>query len=137
MAAIEEARLVAVASRTLDRAQQFAETFGVRSADGSPGAYGDYAALLADREVEVVYIPLPNHLHVEWSIKALEAGKHVLVEKPLARNLDEADAIVAAGDRCAVLLENRLGGFVPAQRDILKRIEATAPEGADLTSWRY
>jgi predicted dehydrogenase len=76
--------LVGVASRSLEKAQNVADQLGI------PKAYGSYEELLADPEIEAVYIPLPNHLHVLWSIKALEAGKHVLCEKPLG--LDEKDA---------------------------------------------
>lgn len=76
--------VVAVGSRDLDRATAWADDLGVATAHDS------YEALLADADVDVVYNPLPNHLHVDWSIAALEAGKHVLCEKPLG--LDTADA---------------------------------------------
>jgi len=89
---VKSSALVAVASRTLDKAQQFAEQFEV------PAAYGSYDALLADPDVEVVYIPLPNHLHAEWSIQALRAGKHVLCEKPLAMDAAEARQVQAVRD---------------------------------------
>ena len=59
----------------------------------------DYDAMLADPTIEAVYIPLPNHLHVEWTLKALEAGKHVLTEKPIAMTAPEIDALIAARDR--------------------------------------
>ena len=67
--------------------------------------YDSYEALLADPQIEAVYIPLPNHLHVPWSVKALEAGKHVLCEKPIALDAEEAEQLIAARDRsgCQVL----------------------------------
>ncbi len=74
----------AIASRNKYSAEKVAERFSI------PKAYGSYEALLEDDEIEAVYIPLPNHLHVPWSIKALEAGKHVLVEKPIGLSSEEA-----------------------------------------------
>jgi predicted dehydrogenase len=83
----------AVASRDGGRAARIAASFGIaRSYDG-------YQALLDDPQIEAIYNPLPNHLHVEWTVKALEAGKHVLCEKPIALNAAEAQAIIAARDR--------------------------------------
>jgi xylose dehydrogenase (NAD/NADP) len=84
--------LTAIASRTLSKAQKVAAQFNI------PRAYGSYEALLADPEIEAVYIPLPNGYHAEWSIKAMRAGKHVLCEKPLAMNAAEARAIQAVRD---------------------------------------
>ena len=84
--------LVAVASRDAARAAAFATTHGI---DRSYGAYDD---LLADPAVDVVYIALPNHLHAPWAIRALEAGKHVLCEKPLALRPEDVDAIIAASE---------------------------------------
>jgi predicted dehydrogenase len=85
--------LTTVASRTLDRAREYAAEWKI------PRALGSYEALVADPEVDVVYNPLPNHLHVEWTIRALEAGKHVLCEKPLALSIDEIDRVAAAAAR--------------------------------------
>jgi len=85
--------LTAVASRTLDRAREYAAEWSI------PRALGSYEALIADPLIDVIYIPLPNHLHVEWTVKALEAGKHVLCEKPLALSVADVDRIVEASRR--------------------------------------
>ena len=89
----QHVELVAVASRDLTRARAFAAEFGM------PRAYGSYDELLADPGVEVVYNPSPNHLHVPWSIKALEAGKHVLCEKPVGLDAAEAQALLDVARR--------------------------------------
>jgi len=86
-------KLVAVASRSQEKADAYAREKKI------PRAYGSYADLLADPDIDVIYNPLPNHLHAEWTIKAVEAGKHVLCEKPLALSLDEVDAMAAAAER--------------------------------------
>jgi predicted dehydrogenase len=80
----------AIASRNLDRAQAAARQLGI------PKAYGSYEALLADPDIDAIYNPLPNHLHVPWSIKALKAGKHVLCEKPLGLTAAEAQQLLDA-----------------------------------------
>jgi predicted dehydrogenase len=80
--------ITAIASRDPGRAKKAAKKLGI------PRAYGSYEELLADQEIAAVYIPLPNHLHVEWTIKSLEAGKHVLVEKPLGMNLKEVERLL-------------------------------------------
>jgi predicted dehydrogenase len=82
--------LLAVGSRSQATADAYAKEKKIERAHGS------YEALLADPDIDVIYNPLPNHLHAEWTIKAVEAGKHVLCEKPLALTLDEVDAIKAA-----------------------------------------
>jgi xylose dehydrogenase (NAD/NADP) len=90
--------LLGVASRTQERAEQYASWWEI------PRAYGSYDALLADDEIDAVYISLPNTLHCEWSIKAMEAGKHVLCEKPLSRHPDEVTAAFDTADRTGRLL---------------------------------
>ena len=82
--------LIAVASRSLDAARDYANKEGI------PRAYGSYEELLTDPEIDAVYISLPNHLHCEWSVAAAESGKHVLCEKPLVLTLDEMDRVEAA-----------------------------------------
>src|SRR4029077_12787105 len=95
----EWSQVVAIASRDLKRAQQAAEQLGIRK------AYGSYEDLLADPEVEAIYNPLPNHLHVPWSIKAAEAGKHVLCEKPISLTMEEAISLLRTRDRTGVKIE--------------------------------
>ena len=89
----QHAEVAGIASRSLDRAQRAAQELGL------PKAYGSYDSLLADPDIDAVYIPLPNHLHVPWSIKCLEAGKHVLCEKPVGLTSTEAQELAAAGKR--------------------------------------
>lgn len=109
---------VAVASRNYDRARQFAEELGI------PRAYGGYDELLADPEVEVVYIPLPNHLHAEWTMKAADAGKHVLCEKPMAVDAREAQQIADhCRDRGVLLMEGFMYRHNPRTRLIREMIE--------------
>jgi predicted dehydrogenase len=88
--AVAGAELRAVASRQGDRAVAYAREWAI------PASHGSYQALLADPDVDVVYVPLPNSLHVEWTIAALEAGKHVLCEKPLALTVEDVDRVAAA-----------------------------------------
>ena len=82
--------LLGAASRNLSTAEAYAREWDI------PRAYGSYEDLLADPQIDIIYNPLPNHLHAEWTIKALHAGKHVLCEKPLALSLAEVDAISTA-----------------------------------------
>jgi predicted dehydrogenase len=96
--ASEKVDLVAVASRDLGRAEEYARKWEI------PVACGSYEELLADESIEAVYISLPNTLHCEWSVKAVEAGKHVLCEKPMSRHPDEVVAAFDAADREGRLL---------------------------------
>lgn len=88
----EASEVVAICSRNLENATAVAKDLGI------PKAYGSYEELLADPDIDAIYNPLPNHLHVEWTLKAMEAGKHVLCEKPIG--LDAAD-VQKLIDRCA------------------------------------
>jgi predicted dehydrogenase len=96
MQAGEWSDVAAIASRDRRKAEQAAAKLGI------PKAYGSYEELLADREIEAIYNPLPNHLHVPWSLKAAEAGKHVLCEKPLSLTVAEAKTLLAVRDRTGV-----------------------------------
>jgi len=96
----QRGEVVAIASRDGGTAQRVADALEI------PRAHGSYEALLADPEVDAVYIPLPNHLHLEWTIAAARAGKHVLCEKPLALSSADAERMVeAAGEAGVVLME--------------------------------
>src|SRR6202453_4186416 len=92
----EWSEIAGIASRDGKKAEEAAAKLGIAK------AYGSYEELLADREIEAIYNPLPNHLHVPWSIKAAEAGKHVLCEKPLSMTVAEAKTLLAARDRSKV-----------------------------------
>jgi predicted dehydrogenase len=94
----EVARIDAIASRDSARAKAAAARLGIAK------AYGSYEALLADPAIEAIYNPLPNELHVEWTIRALAAGKHVLCEKPIALDAAEGQALVAARARSGKLV---------------------------------
>jgi predicted dehydrogenase len=92
----EWSEITAIASRDLNKARATASALKIQK------AYGSYEKLLSDPEIEAVYNPLPNHLHVPWSIKAAEAGKHVLCEKPIALNAAEARTLLAVRERTGV-----------------------------------
>ncbi len=94
----ENCELYAIAGRSLEKAKAFQEEFGFEK------AYGSYDELLADPEVEAIYIPLPNTMHCEWSIKAMEAKKHVLCEKPLAPSEEVAKQMIDAANENGVIL---------------------------------
>ena len=92
----ECSEVVAIASRDVERAKSAAAKLGISK------AYGSYEELLADPDVEAIYNPLPNHLHVPWSIKAAEAGKHVLCEKPIGLTVEEAKSLLEARNRTSM-----------------------------------
>ena len=94
----ERSELVAVASRDQAKAEAYAQDWMI------PRAYGSYEALLADKDIDAIYNSLPNGLHAEWSIKCAEAGKHVLVEKPLALTTAEVDRMIAAARQNRVIM---------------------------------
>lgn len=113
--------LIAVASRGQARADEYAKRWGIQR------AYGSYDALLADPQIEAVYISLPNSMHCEWAIKALEAGKHVLCEKPLSRHANEVVAAFDAADRAGRLLSE---AFMYRHNPQTKRAKQLVDEGA-------
>ena len=94
----ENCILTAIAGRSKEKAEEFKNLFGFEK------AYDSYEALLADPEIEAVYIPLPNQLHCEWAIKAMQAGKHVLCEKPLAPSVEDVEKMISASKENNVLL---------------------------------
>jgi D-xylose 1-dehydrogenase (NADP+, D-xylono-1,5-lactone-forming) len=113
--------VLAVASRDQARAEAYAREHSIER------AYGGYDALLADPDVEAVYISLPNSLHVDWSIRALEAGKHVLCEKPLTRRPEDAERAFDAAERAGrVLME----AFMYRHHPQTRRIKQLVDEGA-------
>jgi predicted dehydrogenase/aryl-alcohol dehydrogenase-like predicted oxidoreductase len=110
-------RLVAVAGRSLERARAFAD------AHGAPRAYGRHEELLADDEVDAVYIATPHPMHAEWAIKAAEAGKHVLCEKPLTINHAEAMAVIeAAREHDVFLMEAYMYRCVPQTQRLVELV---------------
>lgn len=113
--------LMAVASRDQARAQEYARAWEIER------AYGSYEALLGDPDVEAVYISLPNSLHVEWSIRSVEAGKHVLCEKPLDRRPEEVErAFDAAGRAGRLLMEAFMYRHNPQTREVAELVRTGA-----------
>lgn len=94
----ERSEVAGIASRDVVRAREAAAQLGI------PKAYGSYEEMLADPEIDAIYNPLPNHLHVPWSIRAAEAGKHVLCEKPVGLDAAEVRQLIAARDRAGVVM---------------------------------
>jgi D-xylose 1-dehydrogenase (NADP+, D-xylono-1,5-lactone-forming) len=117
----DRAHVAAVASRTRDRAEAYARENEIERAHGS------YEALLEDPEIEAVYISLPNSLHVEWSIRALEAGKHVLCEKPLDRRPERVEEAFDAAERADRFL---MEAFMYRHHPQTKHLVALVGEGA-------
>jgi predicted dehydrogenase len=112
--------LVAVASRDQMRADAYARKWGIER------AYGSYESLLADADIEAVYISLPNTMHPEWSIKSVEAGKHVLCEKPFTRHPEDVDEAFDAADRAGRLLSE---AFMYRHHPQSKRLRELIDEG--------
>ena len=98
MVQAENCSLYGIAGRSMEKARAFQQEFGFEK------AYDSYDALLADPQVEAVYIPLPNELHYEWTMKAMRAGKHVLCEKPLAPTPEQVQQLYAEAEACGVIL---------------------------------
>jgi xylose dehydrogenase (NAD/NADP) len=119
--ASDKVDLLAVASREQSRAEAYAQEWEI------PRAYGSYEELLADDEVEAVYISLPNTLHCEWSIHAVEAGKHVLCEKPMSRRAVDVEGAFDAADRAGRIL---MEAFMYRHNPQAKRLRQLVGEGA-------
>ncbi|MBT9371400.1 Gfo/Idh/MocA family oxidoreductase [Rhizobium sp. CSW-27] len=117
----ENAVVTAIASRDEARARAMADRFSV------PHAFGSYEAMLASDLIDAVYIPLPTSQHVEWTIKAADAGKHVLCEKPIALKADEIDQLIAARDRNKVLIAE---AFMITYAPVWHKVRALLAEGA-------
>jgi xylose dehydrogenase (NAD/NADP) len=120
-AASSELEVVAVASRTQERADAYARERGIAR------AYGSYDALLADDTIDAVYISLPNSLHCEWSIRALEAGKHVLCEKPMSSSPAEVEAVFDVADACD---RRCMEAFMWRHNPQTRRLEQLVADGA-------
>jgi D-xylose 1-dehydrogenase (NADP+, D-xylono-1,5-lactone-forming) len=116
-----QVEVLAVASRSQAAADAYSARVEI------PRAYGSYEGLLADRDIEAVYIPLPNSLHVEWTIRALEAGKHVLCEKPLDRRAGEVVRAFDAAERAGLILSE---GFMYRHHPQTRRVEELVGTGA-------
>ena len=111
-------KLLAVASRDLKSAKRFAKKFDI------PNAYGSYEELLNDKSIDIIYIPLPNHLHCEWTIKAAKAKKHILCEKPLAPSISEINQMIAISKKNKVMIqEATMMRFHPQTQYVKKMIK--------------
>jgi predicted dehydrogenase len=119
---VDEVEVVAVAARNADRARAFASKHDI------PKVHTDYAALVADPEIDAIYNPLPNGLHAEWTERALEAGKHVLCEKPFTANAAEAERVAAVADRSGLVC---MEAFHYRYHPVAERMR-TAAQGGEL-----
>jgi xylose dehydrogenase (NAD/NADP) len=117
----QKVELVAVASRDLARAEEYAREWEIER------AYGSYEALLEDPDVDAVYISLPNTMHCDWSVKAVEAGKHVLCEKPLSRHPDDVERAFDAAESAGRLLTE---AFMYRHNPQTARLRQLLDEGA-------
>ena len=117
----DKVELVAVASREQTRAEEYAREWDIER------AYGTYDALLEDPDVDAVYISLPNTMHVEWSIRAVEAGKHVLCEKPFSRHAEDVEKAFDAAERAGRLLSE---AFMYRHNPQTKRLTELVRDGA-------
>lgn len=115
-----DAKIDAIASRELTKAAAFAREFNI------PRSYGSYEELLADRAIDAVYIPLPQHLHCEYVVKAATAGKHVLVEKPAALTVKEIEKMLDASRRHNILM---MEGFMYRFKSIQRRVRELVDAG--------
>lgn len=118
--ASKRTRLLAVASRDISTAEAYAREWKI------PRAYGSYEALLQDPEIDVIYNPLPNHLHAEWSIKAMRANKHVMCEKPFALSVEEADAMAQTSKETGMVLAE---AFMYRHHPQTKKVKEMAQSG--------
>ena len=117
----DQVEVLAVGSRDLERAREFGAEWGI------PRAYGSYEEFLADPDIEAVYIPLPNTMHCEWSIRALEAEKHVLCEKPLSRHPADVEAAFDVAERTGRLLSE---AFMYRHNPQTKKLKELVDSGA-------
>ncbi|MBB4066374.1 Gfo/Idh/MocA family protein [Gellertiella hungarica] len=117
----ENCVVTAIASRELSKARELADRFSV------PHAFGSYEEMLASDTIDAVYIPLPTSQHVEWTIRAADAGKHVLCEKPIALKAGEIDALIAARDRNGVLVSE---AFMITYTPVWHKVRQLLREGA-------
>ena len=121
MAESERAEAIAVASRDAARAESYAREHGIER------AYGSYDALLEDEDVEAVYISLPNSMHVDWTLRALDAGKHVLCEKPLSRRPDEVEQAFDLAESAGLVLSE---GFMWRHHPQTAKLTELVDDGA-------